>query len=490
MDHIIKDAVDKHHPAYNDKAWEKMEKKLDKHLPQKNDRRRYLFFLLLFLLLGGGAFFGINYFGDNKIRGNREIAENKKTEQARAESKKDEQPATQSVTQNAIPGDNSIENSSQENKVHPVDEDIKNPTAENVADKTTGSTIKNTGNNDISLPETKNNNKAENTGKNKRSVVKGKGKTNTRIIAANPSEELAKDENEKIKNNIPKNGKADQQKNVVITAAEQEKNEGENTASVTPALKKDTAIKVEEKTEPVKVKEDKKENEVKEKEVVVTENKPSSSPDKKKSKKNIAGNFGITLSAGPDMSFIELNKPGKATLIYGAGLSYNFKKRIIIRAGFYASKKIYSATPDQYTFQPGYTYPYLYDVDAVCKVYEIPVSLSYNFWQRKKHNWFGNVGLSSFLMKTEDYDYNYKVPYYGQGYTYYTYKSAIKDKNKHYFAVLTLSAGYQYNLSKRVSLQAEPYVKLPLAGVGEGKVKLKSAGVLFTATVRPFAKKN
>ena len=111
MDHIIKDAVDKHHPAYNDEAWEKMEKKLDKHLPQKTDRRRYLFFLLLFLLLGGGAFFGINYLNRDKTSISKEIAESKKSEQTRGENKKDEQPATQSVTQNATPGDNSIENS-------------------------------------------------------------------------------------------------------------------------------------------------------------------------------------------------------------------------------------------------------------------------------------------------------------------------------------------------------------------------------------------
>ena len=66
MDDIIRDAVDKHHPAYNDKAWEKMEKKLDKHLPQKEGRRRFIFFLLFFLLLGGGAFFASMYFSGSK----------------------------------------------------------------------------------------------------------------------------------------------------------------------------------------------------------------------------------------------------------------------------------------------------------------------------------------------------------------------------------------------------------------------------------------
>ncbi|MEP7256181.1 MAG: hypothetical protein ABI666_10435 [Ferruginibacter sp.] len=491
MDHIIKDAVDKHHPAYNDKAWEKMEKKLDKHLPQKTDRKRYLFFLLLFLLLGGGAFFGINYLNREKTSVNKEIAESKKNEQARGGNKKDEQP----VAQNATPGDNSIENSSEENKVHPVDGDIKNLAAENVPDKTTGSTINNTGNNDISLPKTKNNNKAENTQKNKMQVVKRKGRSNIRITSVNPSDEsvdpsdeIAKAEKEKAKNNITKKRKADDKKNVVITAATPENNEAENTSAVPADLKKNSVTLNEQKAESIKAKEDKKE--VKAKEVAVTENKISSSSEKKKSKKNVAGNFGITVSAGPDLSFIKLNKLGKTTLMYGAGLSYQFKNRITVRAGFYSAKKIYSAAPDQYKSQPGTTYPYLDGIDADCRVYEIPVSLSYNFGIRKNHNWFGNVGLSSYLMKTEDYDYNYKVPYYGQGYTYYTYKAAIKNENKHYFAVLTLSAGYQYNFNKRISMQAEPYIKLPLAGVGDGKIKLKSAGVLFTVTVKPFAKKN
>jgi len=54
--------------------------------------------------------------------------------------------------------------------------------------------------------------------------------------------------------------------------------------------------------------------------------------------------------------------------------------------------------------------------------------------------------------------------------------------------VLDLSAGYEYTLNKRFSLAAEPYVKLPFSGVGAGKIKLNSAGVLFTLTMKPFKK--
>ena len=206
------------------------------------------------------------------------------------------------------------------------------------------------------------------------------------------------------------------------------------------------------------------------------------SKDKKKPKKGFGNNFGITLSGGADLSYVSLGNPGKATFIYGAGLSYTFAKRFTVRSGFYIDHKIYSATPAEYN---GTTYPNLNKISGDCKVYEIPLSLSYNFWQRKNHNWFGSAGISSFLMKKEDYNYEYKTP---TGYYYY-YSSTVNNKNKHYFSVLTLSAGYQYNLNNRFSLMAEPYVKLPLTGVGAGKIKLNSMGVLLTLTIKPFAKR-
>ena len=44
---------------------------------------------------------------------------------------------------------------------------------------------------------------------------------------------------------------------------------------------------------------------------------------------------------------------------------------------------------------------------------------------------------------------------------------------------LNLSAGYEYEAGPHWRLQAEPYVKVPLTGVGAGKVQLLSAGVYF-----------
>jgi hypothetical protein len=54
---------------------------------------------------------------------------------------------------------------------------------------------------------------------------------------------------------------------------------------------------------------------------------------------------------------------------------------------------------------------------------------------------------------------------------------------------LKLSAGYEKKLSSKIFLTAEPYLNLPLTGIGYGKVKLYSAGILFSLNVKPFSKK-
>lgn len=475
MDHIIRDAAENHHPTYNDKAWEKMEAMLDKQLPQKKDRRKYIFFLLFFLLLGGGILYSIYQVNQGKAKAPESIAENKTGEKpGKADGKNLPVDQQHDLQNNAAitPADGG-----NAQKINAASQVVPDPVSSNPGETNL-------------QPQVNSNN--ERFVKNKRTAQSGKTRSKMRITNPGVTEDevaVADNEKGKGKNSARKNSPG--KSKVAIQAAIPETEEKDDMTITPVEPPKETAKKDEATAQHLQAKEEQKKDEPvkateteKKKEVVVTENKPASSPDKKKSKKTIAGNFGITFSVGPDMSFVSLNKLGKVTMMYGAGLSYDFGKRVTVRAGFYASKKIYDANPDQY-HTPGGNYPYLYNVAAACKVFEIPLSVSYNFAQRKNHSWFGNVGLSSFLMKTEDYEYEYKTPS-GQ---YYKYNLAVKDQNKHYFSVLTLSAGYKYKLSRRVSLQAEPYVKLPLGGVGVGKVKLNSSGILFTATIKPFARK-
>ncbi|HVZ56262.1 MAG TPA: hypothetical protein VG870_06350 [Chitinophagaceae bacterium] len=193
--------------------------------------------------------------------------------------------------------------------------------------------------------------------------------------------------------------------------------------------------------------------------------------------------WGFSVSAGPDLSSAGGHYVGRLRLSYGAGFSYT-KNRVTLRTGLYTSRKIYSASADAYHPPSGYwtNYADLKRVDADCNIYEIPVSLAYRLGQSSGHSWFVSAGLSSLLMQRETYHYLYKDPSGQLEYKGWT----LYNKNRHFFSMLDLSAGYQRALSDRVSLVAEPYLALPLQGVGFGRVKLASAGVLFTLQVRPF----
>ena len=208
------------------------------------------------------------------------------------------------------------------------------------------------------------------------------------------------------------------------------------------------------------------------------------SKEKTQKKNRFADNFSLGFSAGPSISAVG-SKEGKLTLDLGIVAAYRFSNHFGVRTGVFISKKIYSATPDEYTVPGGTSYNYLAKINANCNVIDIPLNIDYYFGEKRKHNWFASAGLSSYLMKKESYDYVYKTPA-GQ---VYNKDWTISNQNKHFFSVLDVSLGYQYLINDKFSVAAQPYVDIPLTGIGAGKVKLFSEGILFTVKAKPFLKK-
>ncbi len=425
----IKDAADQYHPAYEDSAWDKMEQMLDKHLPQKKDRRRILYFLPIILLLGGGILFIISR--------NEKILSAKIPERniAKSNSEKSQSNITNEPSVNTI--------NSEEKKngatPHPINTGIENKPAQQTSKtllhvyKKNAASPKN--NRDVSLQL----NATENTGIENRT-------------AENP--EIRQQQN------TPK-------QNISSAGTAGNKNSVESPKTSIDKAPKDTLVS---------------------KDVAKVENVKKSLKEKtlKKTNKSFIQNFGISAGAGPDISGVRLSEAGKITVTYGAGLSYSFSGKFTLRTGFYVAKKIYSANKNDYYVQPGSTGNYyLQSVNADCKVYEIPLTFSYSLGKVKNHNWFASAGLSSYFMKRESYVYLYKYP---SGLTDSKSRTVV-NQNKYYFSILDISAGYEYSFNKQFSIAAEPYLKLPLSGIGLGKIKLNSAGILFTATLKPFYKK-
>ena len=426
-DKTIKEAAEHYHPGYDDKAWEKMEQLLDEHLPQKKERKK-IFFILPSLLLVGILVFFI-------------VMNNKKSESSNiAENLSSKNNTEKSVVEK--PAFNPIE------KISPP----KKEPAKNF----------------LSSKEHKNDNHSI-------TIAQKVNPTSKDLIHLNKNDNHFKNDLTANKNEL---------KQQPVSKPDYEN--GKNTANFSADLKSETENKSE--PEPVTFANENNSSTPK----TEDENNPakieiekSTIKKSKKTTSGLANNFGVSISAGPDISGVHANKIGRLTGIFGVGLNYTVSKNFSIRSGFYISKKIYSVDGNDYDLQGGNTgYGYLENVDANCVVYEIPLKIDYNFKKLKNHSWFISTGLSSYLMKKENYDYYYKTPagqLYNKDYT-------ISNKNKHFFSVLSFSAGYQYDLNNQFSIAAEPYISLPLKGVGEGNVKLNSGGILLTLKMKPFLK--
>lgn len=453
FDNKIKEAADHHHPAYDEKAWGKMEKLLDKHLPEeKDDRRRIIFFLLLFLLLGSSTWLIVSKpWQENKQESG--IVQSSPMKGAT------ERSTTTTANQNSgIPGG------------HHSTEISIDATPENKNDVSSSS-------NQISketIPFAINKN--DNSGVVRINLQKKKlvTKANTSIVNEETTNNSIAETKQSVKLTPQKVNKAAvTTENVAgiipeasVTNNDQQKNY-KNGSTPVAVVKQDSILTATTKTSTNKEEE-------------ITPAKKITTP---KNKKQHA--FFFTISTGPDVSFSGSDKLGTTKLLAGAGLGFTFKDRLTVKTGFYTGRKIYSASPGEYHPPANFWtyYPYLQKVDADCKVFEIPVSLSYNFGTSAKQNWFASTGLSSYLMKKEVYNYYYKQTAAGQT---MNRKWTVDNENKHYFSVLTLSGGYQRNIGKNIFVSAEPYIKLPLSGVGYGKVKLNSGGILFSIGIKPF----
>jgi len=439
LDKKVREAADHHHPAYDETAWSSMEKLLDVHLPQKkDDRRRFIFFLLFFLLLAGGsAMFFIAR--DKKKPGNVAATDQEPTKQ----------------TNNTTPASGKQETIpiNEDNNEIPVVTNQENETAGNNNSSGTTNTI-------FQQPVSTRVQFISGAGTAGRKQKNNKGLDPVNNTDQNPDIfGLAKTPDKSADNNTkPATG-------IDLTTRNTEpvKKNGEETTgnNVTPPVSKE-----EKNTIP----------------------EPVAKETKAKAKSKKTNSFAFTFSAGPDVSAAGADKLGRTKLLAGLGFQYTIKDRFSIRTGFYSSRKVYSASAAEYHAPPAfYTYyPYLEKVDADCKVYEIPLSVTYNFSRSARKNWFVSTGLSSYLMKKETYNYYYKTSPTG---TTRTREYTLLDQNKHYFSVMTISGGYQRTINKSISLTAEPYVKLPLSGVGYGKVDLNSAGIMFTLGIKPFHQK-
>ncbi|KAA3438817.1 porin family protein [Rufibacter hautae] len=180
----------------------------------------------------------------------------------------------------------------------------------------------------------------------------------------------------------------------------------------------------------------------------------------------------IGLAVAPDFTMVKFKNPDAVSANAGVLLGVPLTEKLSLVSGVVWANKVYSANAEDYYFSNGYTYTE--PVDATCKVIDIPLNLQYKVFGNEKNAFAIQAGLSSYLMLSEEYSSGGYYPYYNE----------VSNENQHWFKVQNVSLVYNRILSPAFSFGVEPFVKIPYGGIGDGKVKLTSAGVFFSAGYR------
>lgn len=178
----------------------------------------------------------------------------------------------------------------------------------------------------------------------------------------------------------------------------------------------------------------------------------------------------LIAALSPDFSsvnFREQTKPGKN---FAGLVAVHITARLSVMSGVISSTKLYRARDVEYY---GHAYP---DAEGDCRIIDIPLNLYYQLNGTGRYSLFAGAGLSSYIMKKESYVFYYDSPY-GPA----SYNKEVRNKNNEWFKVMNISLGVSRQISHRIHIEAEPFVKIPLSGVGEGKLDVSTFGMFLRA---------
>jgi hypothetical protein len=195
----------------------------------------------------------------------------------------------------------------------------------------------------------------------------------------------------------------------------------------------------------------------------------------------------VRFVVSPDLSAIGLRNFQRPGTNVGLLLEYRLASRWSVQAGVMRSTKVYKALTSQYEL-PAYTTKWNVlpvSVNGRCNMIDIPINVRYDLALRPRLNgqipsrWFVSGGVTTYIMQQEDYIYNYADE--DKPHVYRDDRKEWHGSTGRYdFSQLNISAGYERALSRRLSWQVEPFVKVPLKGVGYYKINLLSTGAFFS----------
>lgn len=198
---------------------------------------------------------------------------------------------------------------------------------------------------------------------------------------------------------------------------------------------------------------------------------------KQKIKTGMGNRFSLALGLAPDFSKIKNNSFAKMGHNYQLMLGYQLTPKVGVNAGIVHSLKFYEAYPADYNWPAQWALPStpLQEIDATCSMLDIPVGVNLILLERPLFKMYSHTGLTSYLMLNERYDYHYE----NEADPSIKWRKWEGKTGFYGASILNLSVGLERDISRGLSIQLEPFVKMPLGHIGYGDVRLLTSGVFF-----------
>lgn len=198
----------------------------------------------------------------------------------------------------------------------------------------------------------------------------------------------------------------------------------------------------------------------------------------------------LLLSIAPDFSTVAFDyytDPGRSI---GLTLHYHVKRSWSFSTGAVLSRKKYVGDGEDYKPPGGYwknnTNGIIPEtIDGACNVLEIPLMVQYAILNKGKNRVLVGAGASSYIMLDESYKYNFEYPNPGAKRGWST-----QNESALFFNVINVTAGFEHRISPGFMIGIEPYLKIPLEGIGWSDMKLYSAGASVTVRYTILNQKN
>ena len=209
----------------------------------------------------------------------------------------------------------------------------------------------------------------------------------------------------------------------------------------------------------------------------------ANTPGKPKVKPQMAYRPQYTLSviAAPDLNGVNSFAQSKLGTNIGLTFAVGISRKLTVTTGALYSVKPYATNFNNY--RNGVKWPVSPQaVTADCRMFDIPLNVSYQVYHRNQNKLSFGTGLSSYLMLHESYKFEYGTSSIASSYSSSSSATGpstinVANPGKYFFGVVNLNATYEHQINSKVGISIQPYMKIPLSNIGYSQVKLQSTGV-------------